>query len=383
MSRIVLVESAPGAPGLLSFSAWEALTGADAVLLRDPERHPAWPHLERADIPVEPIPDGSLDVRDRRDLLQGRGDPGDRRLASGLCDRAESGTECVVLLGPDDGQLGRAVGLEAARRHIEVEFIFLAELPPGGELLRLVEIERSLRDPEDGCPWDLEQDHTSLAPYLVEETYEALDAIAGGDDQELVEELGDVLLQVVFHAQIGADRHAFTIDDIARGIADKLVHRHPHVFGDAEVADAEEVKANWEELKAAEKPGRAGPFDGVASAQPAVPLTAKLVSRAAKHHVPQPDGDAALALVRRRLDALAEADESHRGEAYGELLLAVVGLAQQTGVDPELTLRAAADRFRTRVEGFLDLARQRDVDLETASDEERRELISEARARFG
>ena len=383
MSRIVLVESAPGAPGLLSFSAWEALTGADAVLLRDPERHPAWPHLERADIPVEPIPDGSLEVRDRRDLLQGRGDPGDRRLATGLCDRAESGTECVVLLGPDDGQLGRAVGLEAARRHVEVEFIFLAELPPGGELLRLVEVERALRDPEDGCPWDLEQDHASLAPYLVEETYEALDAIAGGDDGELVEELGDVLLQVVFHAQIGADRHAFTIDDIARGIADKLVHRHPHVFGDTEVADAEEVKANWEELKAAEKPGRAGPFDGVASAQPAVPLTAKLVSRAAKHHVPQPDGDAALALVRRRLGALAEADESQRGEAYGELLLAVVGLAQQTGVDPELSLRAAADRFRTRVEGFLDLARQRDVDLETASDEERRELISEARARFG
>ncbi len=383
MSRIVLVESAPGAPGLLSFSSWEALTGADAVLLRDPERHPAWPHLERADIPVEPIPDGSLEVRDRQDLLQGRGDPGDRRLASGLCDRAASGTECVVLLGPDDGQLGRAVGLEAARRHIEVEWIFLAELPAGGELLRLVEVERALRDPEDGCPWDLEQDHTSLAPYLVEETYEALDAIAGGDDRELVEELGDVLLQVVFHAQIGADRHAFTIDYVARGIADKLVHRHPHVFGDVEVADAEEVKANWEELKAAEKPGRAGPFDGVASAQPAVPLTAKLVSRAAKHHVPQPDGDAALALVRRRLEALAEAGEPDRGEAYGELLLAVVGLAQQTGVDPELTLRAAADRFRTRVEGFLDLARQRDVDLETASDDERRELIAEARARFG
>lgn len=383
MSRIVLVESAPGAPGLLSFSAWEALTGADAVLLRDPERHPAWPHLERADIPVEPIPDGSLDVRDRRDLLQGRGDPGDRRLASGLCDRAESGTECVVLLGPDDGQLGRAVGLEAARRYIEVEFIFLAELPAGGELLRLVEVERALRDPADGCPWDLEQDHASLAPFLVEETYEALDAIAGGDDRELVEELGDVLLQVVFHAQIGADRHAFTIDDVARGITDKLVGRHPHVFGDAEVADADEVTANWEELKAAEKPGRSGPFDGVASAQPAVPLTAKLVSRAAKHHVPQPDGDAALGLVRRRLEALAAADESQRGEAYGELLLAVVGLAQRTGVDPELSLRAAADRFRTRVEGFIDLARQRDIDLETASDAERRELIAEARARFG
>ena len=383
MSRIVLVESAAGAPGLLSFGAWEALTGADAVLLRDPERHPAWPHLERADIPVEPIPDGSMDVRDRRDLLQVAGDPGDRRLASGLCQRAESGRECVVLLGPDDTGLGRAVGLEAARRHIEVEFVFLAEMPAGGELLRLVEVERRLRDPEGGCPWDLEQDHASLAPYLVEETYEALDAIASGDDREIVEELGDVLLQVVFHAQVGADRHTFTIDDVARGITDKLVHRHPHVFGDVDVADADEVVANWEALKAAEKPGRQGPFDGVATSQPAVPLTAKLVSRAARHHVPQPDGDAALALVRQRLEQLAAAPDEERGEAYGELLLAVVGLAQQTGLDPELTLRAAADRFRTRVEGFLELAAQRDVDLATADDQQRRALVAEARERFG
>lgn len=383
MSRIVLVESAPGAPGLLGFSGWSALQGADVVLLRDPEHHPAWPHLERADIPVEPIPDGSLEVRDRRDLLQGRGAPSDRRLAAGLCNRAEGGDECVVLLGPDDGELGRAVGLEAARRHVEVEWIFLAEMPAGGELLRLVAVERRLRDPEGGCPWDLEQDHASLAPYLVEETYEALDAIAGGDDRELVEELGDVLLQVVFHAQIGADRRAFTIDDVARGIADKLVNRHPHVFGDVDVADADEVIANWDELKAAEKPGRDGPFDGVATSQPAVPLVAKLVSRAAKHHVPQPDGDDALALVRRRLDAVAAAGEEDRGAAFGELLLAVVGLAQQTGVDPELTLRQAADRFRTRVEGFLDLARQRDIDLAAADDAQRRELIVEARQRYG
>lgn len=383
MSRIVLVESAPGAPGLLGFAGWEALTGADAVLLRDPEAHPAWPHLERADIPVEPIPDGALNVRDRRDLMQDRGAPTDRRLASGLCDRAEGGAESVVLLGPEDADLGRAVGLEAARRHIEVEWIFLAELPAGGELLRLVDVERQLRDPEHGCPWDLEQTHASLAPYLVEETYEALDAIAGGDDREIVEELGDVLLQVVFHAQLGADRHAFTIDDVAKGIADKLVHRHPHVFGDVDVADADEVIANWEELKAAEKPGREGPFDGVATSQPAVPLVAKLVSRAAKHHVPQPDGDGALALVRQRLEGLADAADDDRGSAYGELLLAVVGLAQQTGLDPELTLREAADRFRLRVEGFLDLARQREIDLAGASDEDRRALIADARERYG
>ena len=385
-ARIVLVESVPGAPGLLGATGWHALQAADVVLLRHPDQHPSSPHLAMAELDVAPIPDGTLKVRDRRDLLApGAGDISDRRLATGLCDAAElGGAPVTVLLGPEDGLLGRAVGMEAARRHVEVEWVFLAELPVGGDVLRLVEVERRLRDPEHGCPWDLEQDHASLAPYLVEETYEALEAIAGGDDREIVEELGDVLLQVVFHAQVGQDRRAFTFDDVARGIADKLVHRHPHVFGDADVADADEVRDRWEELKAAEKPERDGPFDGVASAQPAMPLTAKLQSRAARAGVPRPDAPAAAAAVTDALGAvLAAADDEARSEQVGELLLAAVQLAGAVDADPELALRAAAGRFRTRVEGMLQLARARELDPTALSAEQSLALLEEARERYG
>jgi MazG family protein len=386
-TRIVLVESAPGAPGLLGHAGWQALTSAELVLLRDPERHPAAPYLAGADIGTAPIPSDTFRVRDRQDLLvRGAGDVSDRKLAMGLCSAAEDGGAPVtVLLGPGDEQLGRAVGLEAARRHVEVEWVFLAELPAGGELLRLVEIERRLRDPEHGCPWDLEQDHASLARYLVEETYEALEAIASGDDEAIVEELGDVLLQVVFHAQLGHDRRAFTIDDIARGIADKLVNRHPHVFGDVDVADADEVVANWDELKQAEKPERDGPFDGVPTAQPALPLTAKLLSRARKQGVAWPDAAAAAAKVREELDevlAVAPDDDAARTAEVGDLLHAVTALAGTLDVDPELALRGAALRFRQRVEGALSLARTRDLDFAGLSVEARVALLDEARARF-
>jgi XTP/dITP diphosphohydrolase len=360
------------------------------VLLRDPSQHPSAIHLERAGLTVEPIPDGSLHLRDRRDLI-GLGDPGDRRLAAGLCDAAESGTEQVVLLGADDVSLGRAVALEGAKRRIEIEFMFLAEMPAGGELLRLVEVERALRDPENGCPWDLEQTHASLAKYLVEETYETLDAIAGGQDEDIVEELGDVLLQVVFHAQLGADRRAFTIDDVARGISDKLVRRHPHVFGDTDVEDADEVASRWDEIKAAEKPERSGPFDGVASSQPAMPFADKIVSRAAKAHAPVQDAAAAGATIRTQLESLAAGVDAEDGQdaaaqvesQIGELLLAAVALSRSLDVDPELSLRAAAQRLRLRVEGYVGLAAQREIELATAADAVRSALLDECRERYG
>ena len=379
--RIVLVESTPGAPGVLGATGWAALAAAPVVHLRDPDTHPSARHLSTAGLSTTAIPVGTLDVRDRRDLL-GAGDPGERRLAAGLCDVAEDGEDAVVLLGPGDEHLGRAVGLEAAKRHVEVEWVFLAELPVGGELLRLVEVERRLRDPVDGCPWDLEQDHGTLAPYLVEETYEALDAIAGGDDAEIVEELGDVLLQVVFHAQVGADRRAFTIDDVARGIADKLVRRHPHVFEDVDVEDADEVVANWEQLKAAEKPERDGPFDGVVAAQPAVPLVEKLLSRAAKQAVPVPDAAAAATGVAGQAQALAAGGgDAERG--LGDLLFAAVALARALDVDPELALRAAADRYRDQVERAVALADDRGATLADLPLVERIALLGEARRAAG
>lgn len=153
------------------------------------------------------------------------------------------------------------------------------------ELLRLAEVMNKLRSP-GGCPWDAEQTHQSLIKYLLEESYEFIDAVETNDRAGLQEELGDLLLQVYFHARIAQDdqENPFTIEDVARGIADKLINRHPHVFADLQVSGVDEVISNWEEIKAAEK-GRTSAIDGVALSQPSLPLISKLLHRAEKYGV--------------------------------------------------------------------------------------------------
>jgi XTP/dITP diphosphohydrolase len=155
----------------------------------------------------------------------------------------------------------------------------------GSQLQRLVEVMNTLRSP-GGCPWDAEQTHESLLKYLLEESYEFVDAVQAGSRVDMREELGDVLLQVYFHARM-AEEHPtdpFSIEDIAQGIADKLIRRHPHVFAGVEVRDSQEVLENWEEIKKKEK-GRTSPLDGVAMSQPALPLVEKLLYRAEKYNV--------------------------------------------------------------------------------------------------
>jgi XTP/dITP diphosphohydrolase len=208
----------------------------------------------------------------------------------------------------------------------------------GERLLELVEVMDRLRSP-GGCPWDAEQTHTSLVKYLLEEAYETAEAIEDADGQALREELGDVLLQVVFHARIAeeAGPAAWDIDDVAAGIIDKLVRRHPHVFAGASADTARDVEANWEALKAAEK-GRTSATDGVPLAQPALALASALVGRAAASGLDVP------VAVDVRVDESATDSES-----IGELLMAVVALARRHGVDPEAALRAAARDYRRRV----------------------------------
>ncbi|MGF1664228.1 MAG: MazG family protein [Kineosporiaceae bacterium] len=213
----------------------------------------------------------------------------------------------------------------------------------GQALLRVVEVVDRLVSP-GGCPWDAEQTHESLAPYLVEETYEAVDAVAGAGtpagDAELADELGDVLLQVVFHARVAAGRGAFDVDDVARRLVDKLVRRHPHVFGDGEerirVADAAEVQANWDRLKAAEAPGR-GPFDGIPAALPALARAQKVLGR----------------LERAGLDRPAPPPGGPRdaAEAVGASLLGLVAAARERGVDAEQALRAHLAALEARHAG--------------------------------
>lgn len=217
---------------------------------------------------------------------------------------------------------------------------------PGARLLDLVAVMDRLRSP-GGCPWDAEQTHESLVEYLVEESYEAVEAIETSDDAALREELGDLLLQVVFHARI-AEEHdePWTIDDVAAGIVDKLVSRHPHVFADVDAATAAEVEANWAALKAAEK-GRASITDGVPQALPALVLAAKLMSRARSVDVAPAAEDAARAAA-EAVGHLAAARPDAEA-AYGDLLLALVAQARADGVDAEQALRASVRDYRGRV----------------------------------
>ena len=217
---------------------------------------------------------------------------------------------------------------------------------PGERLLDLVAVMDRLRSP-GGCPWDAEQTHHSLVEYLVEEAYETVEAIETSDDSALREELGDLLLQVVFHARI-AEEHAepWSIDDVAAGIIDKLVSRHPHVFADVDATTAAEVEANWAALKAVEK-GRESVTDGVPQALPALVLAAKLMSRATK--VPtspaEPDAADAAAAAVAALSVVRPSAEA----AYGDLLLALVAQARADGVDAEQALREATRGYRARV----------------------------------
>ena len=206
----------------------------------------------------------------------------------------------------------------------------------GERFLDLVEVMDRLRSP-GGCPWDAEQTHATLVKYLLEEAYETAEAIEDGDDDALREELGDVLLQVVFHARIAQDDAGFDIDDVAAGIADKLVRRHPHVFAGAQANTAGDVEANWEALKAAEK-GRTSAADGVPLAQPALALAAALVGRAAKAGLEVP------------VPGVIEVPDVVDEDSIGDLLMAVVVLARASRVDPEGALRAAARRYRGLVQ---------------------------------
>ena len=195
-----------------------------------------------------------------------------------------------------------------------------------------------LRSP-GGCPWDAEQTHESLIKYLLEESYEFIEAVETGDREAMREELGDVLLQVYFHARM-AEEHPtdpFSIEDVAQTVAEKLVRRHPHVFGDVEELSSDEVLENWEAIKAAEK-GRTSAVDGVPLAQPALPLVSKLLYRAEKNR-----------LVLDLPSVIAQPSEATEA-AVGDVLLATIAWASANGVDPEGALRLAARRLIAQIE---------------------------------
>jgi uncharacterized protein YabN with tetrapyrrole methylase and pyrophosphatase domain len=320
---IVLATSPRVAPGLLSWPAWEALRSATAVLASP--GHPQLPALKEAGIAYRVVEE-----------------PGDESLAPGA----------VVVWLPrpgDDSPLPPGARLIHGSADL-----------PGAHLIDLVATMDRLRV---DCPWDARQTHASLAPHLLEEPYEALEAFESGDEQAFCEELGDVLLQVVFHARIAAERDdgtSYTIDDVADGIVDKLVRRHPHVFGDVTVSGADEVKQNWDEIKRREKIDKAertgvtvaedavaSALDGVPFGQPALALAAQLQRRAARAGVPDDLS---------RLDGGpvpgGSGGAGQVGHDLGRELFRQVARARELSLDPEMELRAAARRYRDLVRAW-------------------------------
>jgi XTP/dITP diphosphohydrolase len=310
VDRLLVVTSSPRLPaGLLSWPAWEALRSG-AVYALDPTG-PQARAVGAAGVDVLEAPSGG-DAASLRELARG-------------------GRTVVWLAGPDgDPDVVRAlVELVAADPEAELETVAGSWDPPGARLLDVVAVMDRLRSP-GGCPWDAEQTHQSLAPYLLEESYELIEAIELDDLAHLREELGDVLLQVAFHSRLAEERPAperFSIDDVAADLVAKLIRRHPHVFAGREVASAADLAANWEAIKAAEK-RRESVTDGVPLGQPALALAAKLQRRARK----------------AGLDATAPA-----GDDLGARLFALVGEAVETGEDPEAALRATARAYRDAV----------------------------------
>jgi tetrapyrrole methylase family protein/MazG family protein len=237
-----------------------------------------------------------------------------------------------------------------------------------------------LRGP-GGCPWDAEQTHRTLARHLLEETHELLEAIDADDDDAIREELGDVLLQVVFHAQMAADEGRWDIDDVAEGLVRKLIHRHPHVFGEVEVAGADEVLVNWEKLKAEEAGERPAVDDDIPVSLPSLARAAKVQRRAAGWGFEWRSIDGAVDALREEVEELAATtgDAEHAEEEVGDVLFATVALARKLGVDAESALRRTVRSFAERYERFVELAAERGIDVESADEGELRSLFREAR----
>ncbi len=250
----------------------------------------------------------------------------------------------------------------------------------GRRLLDLVRVMARLRGP-GGCPWDAEQTHRTLARHLLEETHELLEAIDADDDDAIREELGDVLLQVVFHAQMAADEGRWDIDDVAEGLVRKLIHRHPHVFGEVEVAGADEVLVNWEKLKAEEAGGRPVVDDDIPVSLPSLARAAKVQRRAAGWGFEWRSIDGAVDALREEVEELAAAtgDTAHAEEEVGDVLFATVALARKLGVDAESAIRRTVRSFAERYERFVELAAERGIDVESADEGELRSLFREAR----
>lgn len=222
--------------------------------------------------------------------------------------------------------------------------------PHDQPIARLLKIMARLRDPVGGCEWDLAQDFESISRYTIEEAYEVADAIRSGDPSEIRDELGDLLLQVVFHSQIAADKNLFAFSDVCDAVSDKMERRHPHIFGDSQNGD---IGGQWEQIKAAErsKKGEGGTLDGIALSLPALLRAQKIQARAARVGFDWPDAEGPKAkIVEELAEVETAATADHRAEEIGDLLFAVVNYSRHLGINAETALAAATQKFTRRFE---------------------------------
>lgn len=266
-----------------------------------------------------------------------------------------------------------------------------SSLPSSGDAFRdLVALMARLRDPEAGCPWDMAQTFRTIAPYTIEEAYEVADAIERNDMGELKGELGDLLFQSVFHARMAEEAGHFDIDDVVRGLVDKMVERHPHVFASVTIADADAQTRAWETTKAAERArkvqdGMPSAIDGVALGLPALMRAEKLAKRAARVGFDWPSPEPVFHKLQEEIQELKEAiaapvrDEGHVAEELGDILFVVANLCRKLSVDPEEALRAANSKFGKRFRAMEGLARTRGQDFAALSLEEQEALWTDVK----
>jgi tetrapyrrole methylase family protein/MazG family protein len=387
MARLRIVRPGSGSPDLLSIETWKALTCARVFAAPGDElaarlREAGYEATELPEADPTLADDSTSDVADGlrgKNLLaphtHGEISEPARALAGLLAEKAIEHGE-VAFIANDDSVV-RAVVERGMKGDIEVEFVISSE-PRGASLLDLVKVMARLRGP-GGCPWDAEQTHQTLAKHLLDETYELLEAIETGTDQDIAEELGDLLLQVVFHAQMGTDAGTFDVDDVATSLVEKLIRRHPHVFGDVEVSGAREVVSNWDEIKRHEKQ-RASAVEGIPDALPALAYAQKLQRRAGAAGFDWTDVSGALTKVQEEATELSKAaGEQQQEDEFGDLLFAIVALGRHLHLDAESALRRAAQRFRARFRTVEERARANGVALADMSEEELERLWQEAK----
>jgi tetrapyrrole methylase family protein/MazG family protein len=397
-----ILYAVPGSPLVLEQTVQHLLqdTTVDVVLI------PAMSFLDVAwnELKIDPVNESVRMIDGHRFAELGAGERGPLLVAQchakwvlsniKLAHESATGDEPVVILhhlGLEDQQVittsWQNLDREIEPDHLTTLYIPKLAEPIAGDLAKLHKLSRTLREQ---CPWDREQTHQSLVRYLIEETYEVVDAINQLDpddpstDEALIEELGDLLYQVEFHATIAEQQGRFSIADVANSIHDKLVRRHPHVFGDVSADSADQVVSTWDAIKKQER-GEVDSksiFDGVAIAAPALMYSSKLQKRAAEQGFDWPNSDGAYEKITEEIGELRDAvrlnsDPQTIQMELGDVLFSVVNLSRHLGVDAETALRSASEKFKNRFVGVVDLANQRGLDLSKCSLKQLDELWDE------